>query len=239
MFDIKMTKTAAMDQGLRSYMLLVYNYMGAALLVTGVLAFIGIHFAPLANLLFRRTYAGIAPSGFCWLLFFAQMGIVFYFSARIATMPFAQAKVLFWTYAGLMGLGMAPILVGYTGLSLARVFLVTSATFGSMSLYGYMTKKNLASLGSFAMMGLFGIIIATVVNIFLQSGMVYFVVSALGVIVFTALTAYDSQRIRELYYQGDTSPEMLNRKALFGALSLYLNFVNLFLMLLRFLGDRR
>jgi len=241
MFDIKnFTKSSAVDQGLRSYMLSVYNYMASALLVTAILAHLGATVEPLSLLLFRLTpMGGIEPTGFTWLLFFMQIGIAFYFSARVATMPFARAQGLFWAFAATMGLGMASIIVGYTGVSMARVFLITAGTFGAMSIYGYTTKKSLASIGSFAMMALFGIIIASVVNMFLRSGMMHFITSCLGVAVFTILTAYDTQRIRMLYSMGDTSPETQRRKAIFGALSLYLDFVNLFLLLLRFLGDRR
>ncbi|MCY4414067.1 MAG: Bax inhibitor-1/YccA family protein [Alphaproteobacteria bacterium] len=240
MFDIKnFSHAASVDQGLRAHMLRVYNYMTTALLVSGLLAYLGVTFEPLASLLFRRTPMGIAPSGFSWVLFFVQIGIAFYFSARIASMSFARAQGLFWAFAAAMGLGMAPIVAGYTGMSIARVFLVTSAMFGSMSLYGYITKKDLTSMGSFAYMALIGIVLASVVNIFLQSGMMYFIISCIGVVVFTLLTAYDTQRIRGLYYAGDMSDETQKKKAIFGALTLYLDFVNLFLMLLHFLGDRK
>ena len=240
MFNIKnFSHTESIDQGLRSYMLTVYNYMTTALVLTGVLAYLGVTFEPLARLLFRVTPMGVVPSGVSWLLFFVQIGIAFYFSARIATMPFARAQMLFWIFAGSMGLGMAPVVAGYTGLSIARVFFITAGTFGAMSLYGYTTKKDLTAMGSFAFMALVGILIASVVNIFLQSGMVYFVVSCLGVVVFTILTAYDTQRVRMFYSMGDTSDDMQKRKAIFGALALYLDFVNLFMLLLRFLGDRR
>ena len=240
MFDTrKFSSASVMDQGLRSYMLKVYNYMTAALAFSGILAYLGVTFEPLALLLFRVTPLGVSPSGFSWLLFFVQIGIAFYFSARIGTMSAARASTLFWVFAGAMGLGVAPVVAGYTGVSIARVFLVTAATFGSMSLYGYITKKDLTSMGSFAFMTLIGIIIASVVNMFLHSAMMEFIVSCLGVVVFTLLTAYDTQRVRMLYNMGDTSPEMQKKKAIYGALTLYLDFVNLFLLLLRFLGDRR
>lgn len=240
MFDIRnFTQSATVDQGLRSHMLRVYNYMTTALLLSGVLAYLGVTFEPLATLLFKRTHFGVVPSGFSWVLFFAQIGIAFYFSARIAQISFSRAQGLFWAFAATMGLGMAPVVAGYTGISIARVFLVTAATFGAMSLYGYTTKKDLTSIGSFAYMALIGIVIASVVNMFLHSSMVYFIVSCLGVVVFTLLTAYDTQRVRMLYYSGDMSDEMQKKKAIFGALTLYLDFVNLFLILLRFLGDRR
>ena len=240
MFDInKMTQTKTVDQGLRSYMLLVYNYMSIALLLTGVVAYAGIHFQPLARLLFVPTFGGIAPSGMCWLIFLAQFVVVYMFASRISYMPFDKARMLFWTYSVLMGLGLAPVLVSYTGVSVSRVFFITAATFGSMSLYGYTTKRDLTNLGSFAFMALIGIILSSIVNIFLQSGMVYFITSVLGVVVFTILAAYDTQKIRSLYYAGDTSPEMQHRKALSGALSLYIDFINLFVIMLRFFGDRR
>jgi FtsH-binding integral membrane protein len=229
----------SVDVGLRKYLLSVYNYMFLGLGVTAITAYLGLRLPILQELLFSFSPEGYArPSGFTWLLFFAQLGIVFYLASRVHTMSVSKAQGLFWFYAGLMGLSLAPICIMYTGASLFRTFLVTSATFGSMSLYGYATKRDLSSFSSFFTMGLLGLMIAMVVNIFLQSAMMDFVLSAFGVLLFTGLTAYDTQRIKALYFEGDTE-QSLGQKAVLGALTLYLNFINLFLYMLRFLGDRR
>lgn len=227
------------DVGLRKYLLAVYNYMFLGLGVTAVTAYMGLRVPAFQQLLFSMSPEGYAqPSGFTWVLFLAQLGIVFYLAARVHTMPVRKAQGLFWFYAGLMGLSLAPICIMYTGASLFRTFLVTSATFGGMSLYAYTTKRDLSSFGSFFTMGLMGLIIASVVNMFLKSAMMDFVLSAFGVLLFTGLTAYDTQRIRALYFAND-SAETAGQKAVLGALTLYLDFINLFLYLLRFLGDRR
>jgi FtsH-binding integral membrane protein len=166
------------------------------------------------------------------------LGLVFFLSFRIAHMSLATAQTVFWGYAGLMGISLAPILLMYTGASVAQVFFVTAATFGAMSLWGYTTKRDLTGFGSFLFMGLIGILIASVVNIFLGSGMVSLVISIIGVLVFTGLTAYDTQQIKESYYVSDDG-QLAGKKAVMGALRLYLDFINLFLMLLRLMGDRR
>jgi FtsH-binding integral membrane protein len=229
----------SVDVGLRKYLLNVYNYMFLGLGVTAVTTYLGLRVPVLQALLFNVSPEGYpSPSGFTWVLFFAQLGIVFYLASRVHTMPVNKAQGLFWFYAGLMGLSLAPICFMYTGASLFRTFLVTSATFGGMSLYGYTTKRDLSSFGSFFAMGLLGLIIATVVNMFLQSARMDFVLSAFGVLLFTGLTAYDTQRIKALYFEGDTE-QALGQKAVLGALTLYLDFINLFLYMLRFLGDRR
>lgn len=229
----------AVDAGLRKYLLSVYNYMFLGLGVTAVTAYMGLRLPFLQQLLFSVSPEGyVQPSSFTWVLFFAQLGIVFYLAARVHTMSVGKAQGLFWFYAGLMGLSLAPICLMYTGASLFRTFLVTSATFGSMSLYGYTTKRDLSSFSSFFTMGLIGLLIAMVVNMFLKSAMMDFIVSGFGVLLFTGLAAYDTQRIRALYFEGD-SEQTAGQKAVLGALTLYLDFVNLFLFLLRFLGDRR
>lgn len=233
------THAQSVDAGLRSYLLNVYNYMFLGMAVTAVTAYLGMRLPALQNLLFTISPEGYATaSGFTWILLFGQLGIVFYLSARVHTMAVSKAQGLFWTYAGLVGLSLAPIAFMYTGASLFRTFLVTSATFGSMSLYGYTTKRDLSGFGSFFMMALIGLIIATVVNMFMRSAMMDFVLSAFGVLLFTGLTAYDTQRIKALYFEGD-SQQTQGQKAVLGALTLYLDFLNLFLYLLRFLGDRR
>lgn len=233
------SQTTEMDIGLRSYMMKVYGYMFMGLSLTGVLAFAVTQVPALQQLLFAVDSTGrYVPSGFTWLLFFAQLGTVFYLSFRINQLRAATARLIFMGYAMLMGLSLSSIFLVYTGASLTRVFFITSSVFGIMSLYGYITKRDLSGLGSFFFMGLIGIMLASLVNIFLKSSMMDFIVSILGVIIFTGLTAYDTQRIKEIYYEHD-SGEIQAKKAVMGALALYLDFINLFLFLLRFLGDRR
>jgi|TARA_B000000565_G_scaffold246473_1_gene215115 FtsH-binding integral membrane protein len=168
----------------------------------------------------------------------APLGVVFYMSFGINKMSSTKAQTVFWIFASLMGLSLSWILLVYTGVSVARVFFITSATFGAMSLYGYTTKRDLTKLGSFLFMGLIGIIIASLVNIFLKSSMMYFIISILGVLIFVGLTAYDTQKIKNMYAATD-SGEIIGKKAVMGALTLYLDFINLFIMLLRLFGQRR
>jgi FtsH-binding integral membrane protein len=180
----------------------------------------------------------IYMSGLKWLVMLAPLGIVFYMSFGINKMSASKAQTTFWVFAGLMGLSLSSILLVYTGMSVTRVFFICSATFGAMSIYGYTTKRDLTKLGSFLMMGLIGIIIASIVNIFMQSSMMYFVISILGVLIFVGLTAYDTQKIKNMYAASDTG-EIMGKKAVMGALTLYLDFINLFIMLLRLFGQRR
>jgi len=164
--------------------------------------------------------------------------MVFFLSARINTMSRSGAQTAFWIFAALMGLSLSTIFLVYTGASIARVFFITAASFGALSLYGYTTRRDLSAFGTFLFMGLIGLVIASVVNIFLASSMLQFVISCVGVVVFAGLTAYDTQRIKEMYYVGDDGT-VTGRKAIMGALSLYLDFINLFTILLQFFGDRR
>jgi len=173
-----------------------------------------------------------------WIALFAPIGLVFWLSFRIQRMSFAAAQGIFWVYAGLMGIGLAPVLLLYTGASVAQVFFITAATFGAMSLWGYTTRRDLTGFGSFLMMGLFGIIIASLVGMFWHNSALQWVISVAGVLIFTGLTAYDTQSIKESYFVGDDG-SVAGKKAIMGALRLYLDFINLFLMLLRLLGDRR
>ena len=231
------TGAVAVDEGLRAYMLRVYNYMLMGLALTGATAWIALN-TPLGALFFAQTAQGFSLSPLGWIALFAPLGLVFFLSFRIHAMSFATAQMVFWAYAGINGIALAPIVFLYTAASIAQVFFVTAATFGAMSLWGYTTKRDLTGWGSFLFMGLIGIVIASVVNIFLQSGMMQLVISIIGVIVFTGLTAYDTQRIKEEYdvnHDGTIS----GKNAIMGALRLYLDFINLFLMLLRLMGDRR
>ena len=180
----------------------------------------------------------IYNSALMWVLMLAPLGVVIYMSFGIAKMSASKAQTTFWIFAALMGASLSSIFLVYTGLSITRVFFITAGTFGAMSIYGYTTKKDLTKLGSFLMMGLFGIIIASIVNIFLKSSMMYFVISIIGVLVFVGLTAYDTQKIKNMYLSSDSS-EISGKKAIMGALTLYLDFINLFIMLLRLFGQRR
>jgi len=218
------------DEGLRNYMLSVYNYMGLGLAITGLVAFL-VAATP-------ALYVPIFTTPLKWVVMLAPLGFVFFLSAKIQTMSASTAQLTFWAFAAVMGLSMASIFLVFTGASIARVFFITAGMFGAMSLYGYTTKRDISSWGSFLFMGLIGIIIAMLVNIFLASAAVQFAISVIGVLVFTGLTAYDTQRIKEMYYELDAS-DVATRKAIMGALSLYLNFINLFVMLLHLFGTSR
>ena len=235
--------TAVTDEGLRAYMLKVYNYMATGILMTGIIALITFKMSVVTDSsgsIVGLTQVGnaIYMSGLKWLVMLAPLGIVFYMSFGINKMSAAKAQTTFWIFAALMGLSLSSILLVYTGMSITRVFFICSATFGAMSIYGYTTKRDLTKLGSFLMMGLIGIIIASIVNIFMKSSMMYFVISILGVLIFVGLTAYDTQKIKNMYAATDTG-ELMGKKAVMGALTLYLDFINLFIMLLRLFGQRR
>jgi len=237
------TSEEIIDQGLRAYMLKVYNYMGSGVLLTGFVALLFFKLAVVtgeAGEIIGLTNFGstIYTSGLKWVLMLAPLGVVFYMSFNIAKMNAAKAQTTFWVFAALMGASLSSIFLMYTGASITRVFFITAGTFGSMSIYGYTTNRDLTKLGSFLMMGLFGIIIASVVNMFMKSSMMYFVISILGVLIFVGLTAYDTQKIKNRYLESD-SGELMGKKAVMGALTLYLDFINLFLMLLRLFGQRR
>ena len=219
----------AVDEGLRAYMLKVYNYMASALLLSGVVAYTVAHVPALFNAIFGTPLQ--------WVVIFAPLVMVIVFYAKIQKMSLTAAQTVFWAFATMMGASLATIFVIYTQTSIVRVFLITAITFGAMSLYGYTTKRDLTGMGSFLIMGLFGIIIASIVNMFIESTMLHWVISVIGVLVFVGLTAYDTQRIKEVYYAGD-SAAVMGKKAIMGALSLYLDFLNLFLMLLRIFGGR-
>ena len=218
------------DAGLRNYMLRVYNYMAGGLAITGVVAYLaaasGLYVALVQN-----------PILF-WIVMLAPLGLVFFLSFRIQTMSLVTAQATFWIYAALVGLSLAGLFLVYTGASIAQVFFITAATFLGMSLWGYTTKRDLTGFGSFLMMGLFGIIIAMLVNVFVHSAAIQFAISVIGVLIFTGLTAWDTQQIKEMYWEGDGSV-VAGKKAIMGALRLYLDFINLFIMLLQLMGNRR
>lgn len=224
---------AVIDEGLRSYMLRVYNLMALGLAITGIAA-LGTSVMAQNNPAFAQALYG---SPLRWVVMLAPLGMVMFLSFRIHKMSTAAAQTTFWVYAAVMGVSLSSILLVYTGQSVARTFFITAASFGALSLFGYTTKRDLSGMGSFLMMGLFGIIIASIVNMFLGSSGLQFAISVIGVLIFAGLTAYDTQQIKEMYYEGDDS-ETAGRKAIMGALRLYLDFINLFLFLLQFLGNR-
>ena len=224
---------AFIDEGLRAHMLRVYNYMGIGLAITGAVAFFFAQWAVSSADIFNLVYV----SPLKWVVMLSPFAFVLALSFGINKMSFATAQMVFWGFATVMGISLSSIFFIYTGASIARVFFITAAMFGAMSLYGYTTKRDLTAMGSFLMMGLIGIIIAMVVNMFLQSSALEFGISVLGVLIFVGLTAYDTQKIKEMYLELDSS-EIAGKKAIMGALTLYLDFINLFLMLLRLFGNR-
>ena len=226
-FGTTLTQTQV-DEGLRSYMLRVYNYMGSGLALTGIVAYVVAH---------TGLYQALFSSGIGFVVMLAPLGIVFFMGAKIRTMKPKTAQTLFWAFSILMGASLSYVFLTYTATSIVRVFFITAATFGAMSLYGYTTKRSLARWGSFLFMGLIGVIIAIVVNIFMQSELMHFIISIAGVLVFTGLTAYDTQRIKQPYVETD-GQAVMTKKAIMGALNLYLNFINLFMMLLYLFGGR-
>jgi uncharacterized protein len=254
--SIGRAEAAAIDAGLRAYMLNVYNYMMLGLAITG-LAALGIYMLSVTGDAgsAARTSTGAAialrggqfltPLGYAlfagplkWLVIFAPLGLVFALSFGIERMKPATAQLLFWAYAALVGLSLGSIFMVYTHTSIVRVFFITAASFGALSLWGYTTKRDLTGMGSFLIMGLFGVILASLVNVFLASSTLQFAVSVVGVLVFAGLTAWDTQRLKNEYIYGAMEGVVMERAAVMGALSLYLNFINLFTLLLQLLGQR-
>jgi hypothetical protein len=228
------------DEGLRAYMLGVYNYMAIGLAITGAVALATFYMAV------EQTAGGMALTAFGqaiyasplkWVVMLAPLAAVFFLSFKIQSMSASAAQMTFWVYAAIMGLSLSSIFLVFTGESITRVFFITAASFGALSLYGYTTKKDLSGWGAFLFMGLIGIIIASLVNIFIGSSAIQFAVSVIGVLVFAGLTAYDTQQIKEMYFEGDSS-EVAAKKSIMGALRLYLDFINLFIMLLQLFGNR-
>jgi uncharacterized protein len=218
----------AIDAGLRAHMIRVYNYMAVGVALTGAAAW------------FTHQWFGQAlyQSPLMWVLIFAPLGLVFFLSWRIDSLSAATARALFFVYAGLLGASLSIIFAIYTEGSITRVFFISAAAFAGLSLYGYTTQRDLSAFGSFLMMGLIGIVIASLVNIFLRSSQLDWIISVIGVVVFAGLTAWDTQKIKEMYDPMDDGTAA-GRKVVMGALALYLDFINLFLMLLRIFGSRR
>ena len=232
------TARGEIDEGLRAYMLRVYNYMASGLLLTGAIAYTTANTPAILNLLYARGADGVVqPTILAWLAMLSPLAFILVLSFGINKLKASTAQGLFWLFAGVMGLSLAHISLVFTGASIARVFFITAGTFGAMSLYGYTTKRDLTGWRSFLVMGLIGVIIAMVVNMFIGSAALGFAISVIGVLVFVGLTAYDTQRIKNEYNEAD-STEIAGKKAIMGALRLYLNFINLFLMLLHLFGGR-
>lgn len=218
----------AIDEGLRAHMNKVYGYMSGGLLITALAAYFGAA---------SGIYQSLAQTPLIWAVIFAPLAVVLFFSMRIHKMSAQAAQTTFWVYAGLVGFSLSYVLLAYTQVSVVRTFLITAASFGALSLYGYTTKRELSGMGSFLIMGVFGLILASLANMFFASSALHYTISVLGVLIFAGLTAYDTQNIKRLYYAAD-SRDVSDKKAIFGALQLYLDFINMFVFLLQFLGNR-
>ena len=221
----------AYDEGLRSYMLSVYNYMASGVLLTGLVA-LGFAASGYAEAVFTQ------PGFLKYVIMFAPLGLVMWLGFGINRLQESSAKAIYWAYAVLMGLSLSTIFLAYTGASIATTFFASSAAFAGLSLYGYTTKRDLSAFGTFLIMGLVGLIVASLINLFLKSSALDFAISLIGVFLFAGLTAYDTQKIKNMYFEVGAS-QFRGKAIVMGALTLYLDFINLFLFLLRFMGDRR
>lgn len=226
------------DDGLRRYFLKIYQMMSAGLAITAIAAFTVFSVPALTNMMFNIDPGGylIGMTGIGWIISLAPLGISLFFACGYSRISAANAQMLFWLFSTLMGMSLASLGFVYTGASITRTFFICSGMFAGMSLYGYSTEKDLTSIGSFLYMGLLGLIIASLANMLFQSSAVEFALSVIGVIVFTGLIAYDTQKLKALYYQGS---DIDNKTGVVAALTLYLDFINLFIYLLRFFGDKR
>jgi uncharacterized protein len=230
---------AAVDEGLRTYMLGVYNYMAGGIALTGVIAYF-------TSVLAGSSIETLTPFGqmlytspLRWVVMLAPLGFVLYMSFRAQQMSVGATQIAFWAFAAVMGLSLSSIFLVFTGQSITQVFFVTAASFGALSLWGYTTKRDISAWGSFLFMGVIGIIIAMVVNWFLASPALQFAISAIGVLVFAGLTAYDTQRIKDGYLMVRGDAAMVAKSAIMGALALYLDFINMFVFLLQMFGSSR
>jgi hypothetical protein len=233
--------TAALDAGLRKYMLGVYNYMASGLLLTGIVALVIASTPALSQLFWQPVRGGVAPTILGWVAMLSPLVFILVLSFGINRLSASSAQALYWVFAAVMGLSLSNIFLIYTGASVARVFFITAGMFAAMSIWGYTTKRDLTKMGSFLMMGLIGILIASLVNIFIGSSALQFAISVIGVVVFVGLTAWDTQRIKNDYvqYAYAEGQEMAAKRSVFDALALYLNFINLFQLLLSLLGNRQ
>jgi uncharacterized protein len=242
------TSAVEMDQGLRSFMLGVYNNMVLGLAISALFA-LGINqlavtdqanaVASLGRSIHLTEFGRLLyGTPLMWVAALAPLAFIFFFSFRMEKMSAASARTMFFAFSAVMGISLSTLLIRYTGASVVQVFFITAATFGGLSLYGYTTSKSLSGMGSFLIMGLIGLVIASLVNIFLASSALGFAISVIGVLVFAGLTAWDTQRLKEMYLYSDLGPEEAAKLSVNGALSLYLNFVNMFQMLLSLFGSR-
>ncbi len=238
--------SATMDQGLRSYMTGVYNYMTGGVALTGVVAYLmnvmAVSDVP-TTARFGKKF--LTPFGqflygtpFMWVIALAPLAFVFFLAFRVYKMSLISTQIAFWAFAAVMGASLSTILLRYTGQSVAQTFFITATAFGALSLWGYTTKRDLSGMGSFLIMGVVGLVLAGLVNIFLQSSALQFAISAIGVLVFGALTAYDTQNIKDHYYEVAHDAAAMGKSAIMGALNLYLDFINMFQSLLSLIGDR-
>jgi FtsH-binding integral membrane protein len=253
-FDSRYTQATTVgrtdvDEGLRAYMLGVYNYMAAGVALTGIVAYLvfamavttdpGAAAATLPNGKMLTSFGvAIFTTPLRWVLFLAPVAFVFFFAFKANSMSVGAARTSFWVYAALVGASLSSILLVFTSTSIANVFFISAASFAALSIWGYTTKKDISGWGSFLFMGLIGVIIASVVNIFMQSSAMQFAISVIGVLVFAGLTAYDTQRIKDVYYEVAGNAEAAAKASIFGALSLYQDFVGLFVNLLQLMGSR-
>ena len=231
---------ASFDVGLRAHMIRVYNYMASGLALSGIVAFALFSSPELAGLFFQISPRGavVGLNGLGWIAVLAPLGLLLLTSFRGATMSVGAVQAVYWAVTALMGVSLSLLLFRYTGASVARTFFVTAASFGALSLYGYTTKRDISGMGSFLIMGVVGLILAGVLNIFLQSGPLQFAISALGLLIFSGLTAYDTQQIKDNYYAVAHDASIMTKSAIMGALNLYLDFINMFQSLLSLVGNR-
>jgi len=235
-------RAAVVDAGLRAHMIRIYNLMAAAVALTGVVSWLTFNAATMTNAAGQLVLTPFGQSLYSGpatiVLFLATLGLVFAIGWMIDRLSAGTALLMFMLYAGLLGLMLSSIFLVYTHTSITRVFFISAASFGALSLYGYTTQRDLSAFGSFLMMGLIGLVLAMLVNLFFQSTMMSLLISCVGVLIFAGLTAWDTQKIKEMYSPMDDGT-IAGRKAVMGALSLYLDFINIFLFLLRLMGDRR
>ena len=237
-YSASQADAAQIDAGLRRYMLQVYNYMASGLFLSGLVAMLVTSNASLRGIFFQATERGVGYTGIGLLSVFAPIGLILAMSFGASRMKTSTLKALYWAFVTLMGIGLANALLLYTGVSVARVFFITAIAFGSLSLYGYLTKRDLSAFGTFFLMGLVGLMIAGIVPMFVHSTALHFIYSAVGVLLFAGMTAYDTQRIKSSYFYAGQGT-MAEHSAIMGAVTLYLDFINLFQFLLQFMGARR
>ena len=225
-------RRAQIDAGLRAHMNKVYGLMSVAMIITGMVAYL-VGTSP-------QLLVAIWGSPLKWVVMFAPLGVVFLFGAMVNRLSVPAAQAVFWGFSGLMGLSISYIFAAYTGMSIAQTFFITAIAFGGLSIYGYTTKRDLSGWGSFLIMGVIGLVVASIVNLFIGSSAIMFAISVIGVLIFAGLTAYDTQNIKSTYIAMATRGETtwLEKAAIMGALSLYLNFLNMFMLLLHLFGDR-